>query len=219
MDFLISVVDYYKQAFLGNGVWGALAQGVGFLALVVSFFIYQQKTMRRTLLFKMTDDALWTIHFFMLGPASYVAGCLNFICMLRELVLLARARYRWAAHFIWIPVFIAINWIFSGITVLSGIGWDITQLSLAHAYNLFSIIGSTIAVIGLCVKSPRTMRMLMLPAQSLWMIYAAIVASIPSMLSNGLMAFSILISIVRYDLLQSKKTPGEIAHSQSHRVE
>ena len=77
MDFLISVVDYYKQAFLGNGVWGALAQGIGFLALTVSFFIYQQKTMRRTLLFKMTDDALWTIHFFMLGPASYVAPDLD----------------------------------------------------------------------------------------------------------------------------------------------
>lgn len=205
MQYLNMVADYYKTAFSEMGLLQAIAQGVGFVALFVSFFIFQQKEKGRTLGFKLADDLLWAGHYFLLGPASYAAACLNCVCVLRELIFMQRGKKRWASHVIWLPIFILINWAFAAVPIIWGVKGDFSALTTADAYQLFSILGTTMAVIGLYVKSPRLMRAIMLPAQILWLIYSVIVVSIPATISNSIMIVSILISILRYDILQRRK--------------
>ena len=63
-----------------------IAEGLGFLAIGLGFFIFQQKKRDAILLFKLSSDTLWILHFMMLGATSgmilSIAGIMRSIVFL-----------------------------------------------------------------------------------------------------------------------------------------
>ena len=102
---------------------------------------------------------------------------------MREGVFYHRDR-RWASG-VYLPIlFLVANAV---LTVLSWEGW----------ISLLPLFGSSINVLGLWRASPRRMRLLAIPALSLWEVYSILVCSIPSVLVNAFGICSAVYGLIR----------------------
>lgn len=65
-----------------------VGQLFGFVAIGVSYFIFQQKNRKRLLVFKLIADLLWVTHFALIG--GYTAMATTGVGVARELVFFAK---------------------------------------------------------------------------------------------------------------------------------
>lgn len=159
----------------------AIAQTVGFVPLILSFFTFLPNDRRRVIAFKTVTDTMWALHFFLLGEV--VGGSINTINTARNLVFSQKHR-PWASH-TYIPI------LFCVLTAIAAlIRWQ-------DWYSFLPMAGSILAVIGFWCSSPRSIRRFNLPGITLWLIYSIMTASISSILCNVLSIVSILIAEIK----------------------
>ena len=172
-----------------------LAEAIGCIAIIESFWIYYSKTRDRILIFKSIYDALWLVNLTLLG--GYTGALLNLIAMGRETVFYHRDKKKWASSPLWLVFFLVVTAISPMVSLLSGKeGW----------YALLPALGSISAVIGFYQRRPAVTRYIGFVAQSLWLIYSIFIHSYSSVVSNAVLLISALAGTLR-DRLQKSKEP------------
>ncbi len=173
-----------------KNIW---AQGIGVLAALWGILSYQQKTQRGIVTFKLINQLLWMTHFLLLGAW---AGCiLNGIGVFRCTVFYFSCDHKWAQHKIWYAVFAALI-IAAGIfSWRQGDGW----------IALLSMCGSLLSTYSLSLQDPFRVRAINLCSSPLWLIYNLFKHSGAGIVTELLSIGSIIIGILRHDLLNLKR--------------
>lgn len=160
---------------------GIAAQVFGFVAMGIGLCMFAFHERKKILLFKMFANLTWVAHYALLGAASGAA--FNVINAAREGVFYHKEK-KWASYVFW-PI------LFVGVNVVS------TVLTWQGPVSLLPMVGSTINIIALWCSSTKRLRILALPAQTLWVIYSIAVSSIPSTLFNAFSIVSLLWGMTR----------------------
>lgn len=158
-----------------------IAQIIGFVPLILSFFVFLQKKRKRIIIFKGCSDLLWAMHFFVLG--EYTGVLVNLVNTLRD-VIFAYKEKKWARHIL-IPIFFCILTLFSALPTFAGVK------------SIFAVVGSCVAVVGFWQTNVERLRIYNLVAVALWLIYGLLTFSIPTVLCNLISIVSILIAFVK----------------------
>ena len=160
-----------------------LSYVAGFLGIVSTVVIYQQKTRIGLLITKLISDVIWFCQYALIGAWSGAA--ISVIAIIRELIFINRKK-KWANSPLWLLLFI----LFSGV---SGI------LTWKNLYSIFPCIASALAVIGFWIGRPKLSRFLSYPISSCMLTYAisntAYMAIINELLSIG----SSVVGNIRHD--------------------
>lgn len=159
----------------------AVAQVLGFLAMLLGFAMYAFHTRGRILLAKLAADALWVGHYLLLGASS--GALINGVNMVREGVFYHKAK-KWASNLAWPFLFLALNLL-------------MTALSWQGAISLLPMVGSSLNVLGLWCSDPKHMRLISIPALTAWLIYSVTVGSLWSLLVNGASICSAVYGLLR----------------------
>ena len=142
-----------------------------------------QNNHKKILFFQILSGTLFTIHFTLLGAT--LGGVLNFFGMLRSIVFYNKDK-KWAEGSIWL-------YVFSGIFIITGIffweGW----------ISLFPMVSMIISTVCFWVTNPKKVRLLMLPASPLWMVYNLMNKSIGGFLTETFVLCSVIIGMIRFD--------------------
>ncbi len=154
----------------------------GFGAMASLFLIYQQKDRKKLLLFKLSADICWVVHYLcILAPGGAIP---NFVGIFRELVFVNREEKKWAGHFIWPILFIIIN----------------LSLGLASAkepINLLPITASVFVTVSLWLKKPVLTKIISVPVSLAFLIYDIFVHSYIGIANESIAICSIIISFIK----------------------
>ena len=111
----------------------AVAQILGFIPVVLGFFIFRNVRRGTSIALKATSDFISAVHFFLLSAPT---GCaINVVNTVRGFFFAQKGRKKWASG-IWIPI------VFCFATALS------TALSWAGFISILPLLGSCLAVVG-----------------------------------------------------------------------
>ena len=161
-----------------------IPQIFGILAMVFLFLIYQQKKRKNMLIFKLSADVCWVIHYLCLGG---IAGMIpNAVGILREIIFIYRKKKKWASLILWPIIFILINWLLGFRTFHS---W----------YNLLPITASTFVTISLWIDNPRLTKIITIPICTAFLIYDIFVGSYIGIINESISILSIILYFSRRD--------------------
>lgn len=159
----------------------AAAQIIGFVPILLSFFIFIHNDRRKVIAFKMISDFLYAVHFFMLGEMT--GAVINLINTLRGYVFSKKYK-KWASG-IYIPI------LFCVIVFIS------TVLSWSGIRSVFPLAGSCLAIWGFWSKNIQNVRKFNFMGIVLWLIYGIIVGSVPTILYNVAAVASIVFAEIK----------------------
>ena len=160
---------------------------IGVIAVIENLFIFAAIKRKNILRLKFLSDVLWFFNYALLGGLT--GAILNVIAMLRETVFSLRESKKWASHIIWLPIFLTLTLISPAL--------DCIKAAAFVPMTLLPATGSMLTVFGLFQKNPKVTRYIALVAQSLWLIYAAMLLNVTALISNALQIVSALIGITR----------------------
>lgn len=156
-------------------------QIIGFLAVGLGFFIYQQKSYKKTIAFKMLTDFLWILHFFCLK--GYTAMITTSIAVFRELAFMNSGKKR--RFGIWCPVIFIVAFAFSLVFTYKGVS------------SIFPVISSSIATVGLWNKNTSKMRAFIFVQSAGMLIYNTVIFSVAGIINELITISSLIISVIR----------------------
>ncbi len=161
-----------------------IGQIIGFVAMAIIVFSYQQKTHKNILAFQMVSGLLFTLHFLLIGAYT---GCIsNFIGALRSLIYANRGKNKFTDFKLW-PV------VFSVVFTVSGImTWD-------NGFSVFPIIAMVVSSVVLWIDSPKINRALSMPTSACWLIYNIPNRSFAGIATEIFVLTSIVIGMLRLD--------------------
>ena len=173
------LVDWFRSGF--SDPQRTVAQIIGFLPMILSFFTFRQNSRKRIIFFKACSDALSALHYFLLR--EFTGGAVNVVCILRSLIFSQKDK-RWARSN-WIPVIFCIFTLLCAIPDFEG------------AKNLFATVGSCLAIVGFWQNDIKKLRYFNLAGVSLWLIYGIWAVSVSTILHNLITIISILSTLVK----------------------
>lgn len=162
------------------------AQAIGIFGLIITFAIFQRSQRKEMLRFKMYAAVLYCIHFFLLGATTGAA--MELIGGIRSYVFSKKNEAKWAQTKFWLFLFIALFMI-SGFFAWEG------------PHSILPIIGMIAGTCAFWLTNPKHIRLVSLIAPPLWLVYSIIVGSIPSIAFEVLMMSTVVIGIIRFDIL------------------
>lgn len=161
---------------------------VGYVAIVASMLIYQQKTRNNLLICKAVTDVLWIIHYFLLG--GYTGAIVTCVALVREVVFFRSDRRDKNSKRILV--------IFLCISVLC------TALTWGGIFSIFAILGSMLSIVSFWVGEPKVSRIMAFPISGCMLIYGVSNGSMAVLINEVLVMASSLIGILKHD--RKKKT-------------
>lgn len=164
------------------------AEIIGYAAVLVSFFIFQQKERKKVLSLKLLDDVLWATHFYLLG--GFTNSYTTIVAIFRECIFYNKDK-AWAKNKIWIAIF-TIFFVVVGITSWDGI------------YSIFPVINSTLSTVGFWSNSTKRTKLLILPGAMGMALYSIKYHSMSSLLAQVITLLSIAVFFVREYKLKHK---------------
>lgn len=173
------VIDWLTAAFSTTS--SSIAQIIGFIPLFMALFIFKYNSRKKTLVLKALADALWAVHFFILG--QFAGGAINVINTFRGYVFINRDK-KWASK-IYIPI------LFCVLTFLTAIP------NFQGFKSLLAVFGSILAIIGFWQKDIKRLRIYNFLGISLWLIYGILTVSVPVVIANTLSLISILVATIK----------------------
>lgn len=185
-------------AFISNPA----AQVVGFISLVFALLSFQQKGRFRIMLFQVIASLTYSLQYFMMG--AIVGGCLDLISFGRTVVFSQRETKRWARSGWWLVLFV----------LLLGAAGVITGFmsSEEHSWggrlfwiNILAIAGALLSTVALWMRDGGLIRLISLFVGPCWIIYNTVVGSYFGVLSEAIAMISIIVGIIRYDIIGKKK--------------
>ena len=159
-----------------------IGQIIGFAAVGISVFVFQQGTMKRMSAFKLICDILWTLHFLLIG--AYTGMVTTTIAILREILLINRKKVPKTDNRIFLFPFCVCFFLAGFIT------WK-------NVFSVLPVCASCIATVAFGKKDTAASRKLSLLVSFLMMVYGISVISFSTILNEILTVSSILVSFVR----------------------
>ena len=166
-----------------------VAQIIGFMGTFIMIIGMQQKTYDRIVLSKILNSFFSSIHYFFLG--GYTGMLINFASCFANGVYWYRNK-RNKGNLVFQIIFCAL---FVGLGLMSWHGW----------ISIFVIIAKVLSSVALGINNPRTIRILNLISNPSWLVYNIFMGSYPGMVGDSLITLSVLIAIIRYDILKREE--------------
>ena len=166
-----------------------LAQIIGVVAMILLFATYQTNKRHIILIFHICISICWIFHYGLLGAISGLA--INIVCLMRNIVFYWRGKYRWSSHTV-LPVLVCAIEVVLTVAVWQG------------PTDVLALIGAPLQTVALWMKKPRYIRVLMLIASPMWLIYDLYYKSYAGVLTECIVMISIIIAIVKYDVMKKK---------------
>ncbi len=160
----------------------AIAQIIGFVPMVLSYFVFYFNNRKAIITTKAISDLLWMIHFLMLG--AYSGALTNAVCAVRGVVFSQRGKKKWTSS-------IAVPIIFCIFTL------SVTLVSWAGPKSLLPVVGSCLGILGFWCDDPKNIRKFNLPALVLWLIYGILTLSLSTIVCNVVSIVSIIITEIK----------------------
>lgn len=132
-----------------------IAQIFGAVAILSSIVIYQQKTRKRLLSFKLVQDVCWCIHYLILG--AYSAAATSFICTSRSVIYYNNDKPIFASK-LWLLIYICLYAV-SAVFTWNGI------------FSIFPAMSSILSSIGFWVKQPIRTKAISVCASACTLVY------------------------------------------------
>lgn len=166
-----------------------IIQGVGFLALLFVILSFQKNKRGLILLYLVIAQTIFAIHFGLLE--AWTAVVINVIAAIRTYIFYAKDTQKWAKSALWYYFFI-FTFGFAGFIVWEGY------------HSLLPISAVIIDTFAQWKKDTKSIRFIMLMPRPLWFIYNFIVGSQAGMITEVIIVFSIVLGILRFDVLKKK---------------
>lgn len=177
------MIDYFRQVAeqFANPVT-AVAQLLGFVPLLLNWFIFRPHSRNTSIAIKAVSDGFSALHFLLLREWT---GCaINCVNIGRGVCFAQRGKRTWASG-VYLPVLFCI------LTVAS------SALSWMGPESLLPMAGTCFGVIGYWCREPAHLRRFVLCGVSLWLIYAVITVSVPTVVGNLISITSIILTELR----------------------
>lgn len=165
-----------------------IAQGVGFLGMLLAFISFQQNDNKQILKFQTFAALTFMVHFFMLGALT--GAVMNILGATRNIIFYHRDK-AWANKKLWLYLFVCLF-------AISGV------LTWNNVYSILPVFGMMIATVGLWVKNPKLTRLFIFPSSPCWLIYNVISGSVAGVLTESFVLTSLTIAFIRFDILKQK---------------
>lgn len=172
-----------------NTVWW-IGQIIGAAGILLNMAIYQQKSRKRLLFFKLLSDVAWCLHYMLLG--AYAGAAVGLIGCARELVFIHDNK-KWAAKRIWVPIFVCIS-------ILSAV------LTWKSLWSILPACASVMSVLSFAKADPKTSRMMCFPISGCMLTYDISCSSYTGIVNELLTLISGIIGVVRHDIKGGHKT-------------
>ncbi|MBR3803671.1 MAG: YgjV family protein [Clostridia bacterium] len=161
-----------------------IGQIVGFVAMAIIVFSYQQKSHKNILVFQMVSGLLFTLHFFLIGAYT---GCVsNLIGAFRSMIYANRDKNKFTGFKLW-PVIFSIIFTVSGIMT-----WD-------NVFSVFPIVAMVASSVVLWIDSPKINRAFSMPTSACWLIYNIPTRSFAGIATEIFVLSSIVVGMIRLD--------------------
>lgn len=167
-----------------------IVQGIGFLALLFVILSFQKKERLSLLLIMLIGLVLFVVHFSLLG--AWTGALMNLIEAGVVFISFKKEKAKWARGAFWLYVFVAAY-------VITG------TLTYKNTFDALPIIAQIFGALAVWQKNPRILRFTMLIPRPLWFTYNLIVGSYAGMVTEALILCSVLIGIVRFDILGQRE--------------
>lgn len=171
-----------------------MAQIFGVLGIITTIFVYQQKERKLMLLWKIGTDAVWTLHYLLLGATSAVAVTL--VAIIRSIVFL-NYEHKWAQTKAWLAVFLVIC------VGFSAVAWE-------GALTLLTLMSSMASIIAYWIGKPKLTRIVSIPVGIMFFTYTVISGSLLGSVCEFFIIVSSVVGIIRLDIKKKgdKKATG-----------
>lgn len=167
-----------------------IVQTIGFIALFFVLFSFQKNKRSKILAIMLIGLALFVIHFGLLG--AWTGALMNLIETGVVFVAYKKETEPWAAKKFWPYLFIFIY---------SVVGFLVAK----HLVDILPVIAQIFGTIAVWQTNPRTIRFIMLVPRPLWFFYNMIVGSYGGMATEVFILLSLVVGILRFDILSQKK--------------
>lgn len=171
-------------------------QLIGFVAIILSITGFQLNNRKHILLVHACSGLFWSSHFYLIG--AFTGSAMNLIAVSRNYTFV---KYRQRFDRPFLPV------IFITVFTLA------TAATWQGYMSLLPLLGMTTATIAFWQKNPRVIRLLSLIAPPAWFAYNFISHSYPGMIFEVFIFCSILIAILRYDILKAHSARKSLKHT------
>ncbi|HSX01266.1 MAG TPA: YgjV family protein [Candidatus Saccharimonas sp.] len=164
-----------------------IVQGIGYLALFFVILSFQKNKRVNILLIMLIGLVLFVVHYALLQ--AWVGSLMNLIEAAMVFVAYKKEDARWAQKGYWLYVFI-------GLFFLAG------ALTAKSVVDFLPAIAQTFGAVAVWQTNPRAIRFLMLGPRPLWFIYNFAVGSYAGMTAEVFILASVLVGIIRFDILR-----------------
>ncbi len=159
-------------------------QILGYIAVAILFVSFQVNNREKILGWLVLGMVFLATHQFLLG--AFAGAIANGLTIIRNITFRHKKDNQILNHFIW-------PYVFSTVLVATGVffwqGW----------YSLLPALAVTASTFALWADDTKTIRILSLIGPFLWLPYAFIIESIPTVLIQVVIISSILIAMFRFD--------------------
>lgn len=184
-DFLHSIT----QPFLNN----LAAQLIGVVALIIIVISYQFNDRKKLVFLQFFSGIFFSVHFLLLG--AYTGGIINIVGVIRAAIYYYKGKYNWSSTILWPFLFSVSSLIIAIFT------WQ----------NLLSVlpaIAFTCTSVALWTQNTRATRFFCLCSSLFFIIYNFASTSYAGVLTEAIAVCSLLIAVVRFDVLKRKPKIG-----------
>lgn len=167
-----------------------IIQGIGYLALLFVLLSFQKNKRVTLLLLMLTGLILFVIHYSLLH--AWTGALMNLVEAGIVFVSYREETDSWAKRKFWPYVFILLY-------IIAGI------ITAKSTVDFLPIVAQIFGAIAVWQINPRAIRFLMLLPRPLWFVYNFTVGSYAGMTGEILILTSVLIGILRFDILNQKE--------------
>ncbi len=168
-------------------------QIVGFAALLFIVLSFQSKTREKILFFQLMGSIFYFLNLLLLGAIT--GGVSMMLGAVRNYVFAQKGKKAWANSPVWLFLFLALF-------IIAG------TLTYKDVYSLLPIAGMSLGTLSFWMTDPRKLRLFILSTTPFWITYNFISGSIAGTMLEVFSMISIIIAIIRFDILKQKQ-PGQ----------
>lgn len=172
-----------------------ISQIIGFGGAGLNFLSFQQSKRRNIIGVQIGAALLFIVHYILLAidgdGEAFSGAALNFIGLLRSIVFINNDK-KWAKSPVWLVVFVIIS------TVAAILTWE-------EWYSFLPSAAMILTTVSYWMKNETKIRLITFPSSPCWLVYNIIVGSVAGIVTECIVMTSLIIAIVRYDILKKEK--------------
>jgi hypothetical protein len=125
------------------------------------------------------------------GADAFTGAALNFIGLSRSIVFINNDK-RWAKSPLWLVLFIIVS-------VVAGV------LTWEDWYSFLPPLAMILTTVSYWMKNETKIRLITFPSSPCWLVFNIITGSVAGIVTECVVMSSLIIAIVRYDILKKNK--------------